>query len=274
MGRSMITYEITAQVRDGLRERYEQYLRGQHIPDVLATGAFVHASFSASSPGRYRIRYEAPSREVLDAYLKDHAPRLRKHFADTFPEGIEVMREEWTVTNTWLDLTAAAAQGRFYGVQAERFLAGLTDVHRHLQPAPGAKTAGWIIGHLAVTGDFARKLAGRTPMCPREWRAMFNPGTTPSTDAATYPPMQELSEALRSVYADLGDAALAMDAATRTAVNPFEPVRAAYPTIGEFVAYMLSGHFAYHLGQLVEWRSAAGLGRVAPDSVSARMAAR
>ena len=66
---------------------------------------------------------------------------------------------------------------------------GLDDSHRHLQPTPAGKTAGWLIGHLSVTGDFARKLCGRPPICPAEWRAVFNPGTQPSTDAAVYPPM-------------------------------------------------------------------------------------
>ena len=43
--------------------------------------------------------------------------------------------------------------------------------------------------------------------------------------------------------------------------NPFAPVRDGFPTAGEFLAYLMTGHFAYHLGQLVAWRGAAGVGR-------------
>ena len=97
----MVTYEITASVREDLCEAYERYMSARHIPDLLATGAFTAASFSRSSAGRYRIRYEASTREALDAYLSDHAPRLRAHFATTFPDGVDVTREEWAVLASW-----------------------------------------------------------------------------------------------------------------------------------------------------------------------------
>lgn len=97
----MLTYEITAAVRPDLCDRYERYMRERHIPDLMRTDAFVAASFSRSAAGRYRIRYEARGREELDAYLAQHAPRLRQHFTDTFPDGVEVVREEWSVLESW-----------------------------------------------------------------------------------------------------------------------------------------------------------------------------
>jgi hypothetical protein len=72
------------------------------------------------------------------------------------------------------------------------------------------------------------------------------------------------------VYADLGTAALDVEAEALAAVNPFAPARAGFPTSGEFVAYLMTGHLAYHLGQLVAWRAAAGLSpRTLPDIVTA-----
>ena len=97
----MLTYEITATVRPDLCDAYERYMRERHVPDLMRTGAFVAASFSRSAAGRYRIRYEARSRDVLDSYLAEHAPRLRQHFTDTFPSGIELVREEWQVLESW-----------------------------------------------------------------------------------------------------------------------------------------------------------------------------
>ncbi|MGI8618958.1 MAG: DUF4286 family protein [Gemmatimonadaceae bacterium] len=98
----MLTYEITAIVRADLCDAYERYMTDRHIPDVMRTGAFAAATFSRSAPGRYRIRYEVSSRETMDAYLADHAPGLRQHFAETFPVGVELSREEWTVLEGWI----------------------------------------------------------------------------------------------------------------------------------------------------------------------------
>lgn len=161
-------------------------------------------------------------------------------------------------------------QSRYLMRQAESILNGIEDTHLALEPRPGTKTAGWLIGHLAVTGDFGRRLCRRAPICPVEWRALFNPGTRPSADPNTYPPVEVLCDAFRAVYADLGAAALEVDPDALSAVNPFVPSRAGFPTSGEFVAYLLTGHLAYHLGQLVAWRAAAGLiPRSEPDTVPA-----
>lgn len=96
-----VTYEITAAVEPALRDAFESYMISRHIPDLFSTGVFSSASFSRSVLGRYRIRYEAVSRSALDNYLERDAARLRKHFQETFPEGIDVTREEWDVIRTF-----------------------------------------------------------------------------------------------------------------------------------------------------------------------------
>ena len=103
----MLTYEITAIVRADLCDTYERYMTDRHIPDVMQTGAFIAATFSRSEPGRYRIRYEVLSREAMDAYLAAHAPRLRQHFADTFPSGVVA------VTRRMDDPRGLDSRGRF-----------------------------------------------------------------------------------------------------------------------------------------------------------------
>ena len=97
----MIIYEITAVVREDLIEKYEKYMRGRHIPDLLATGFFRGAKFTRAAPDRYRIQYEARSAEALEEYLKRDAPRLRADFAEHFSEGVELTRENWEVLKMW-----------------------------------------------------------------------------------------------------------------------------------------------------------------------------
>ncbi|MEX2584599.1 MAG: DUF4286 family protein [Gemmatimonadota bacterium] len=99
--RTMVTYEVTAVVDESLVDEYEEYMRSVHVPDLLATGCFVGASFSRAGGNRYRMRYEAPNRETLDRYLAEHAGALREHVQEQFPSGVLLSREEWTVVEVW-----------------------------------------------------------------------------------------------------------------------------------------------------------------------------
>ncbi len=98
----MVIYEITAVVRADLIEEYETYMRGRHIPDLLATGYFNGAAYARSGENRFRIRYEADSQKALDDYLEKDAERLRADFLAHFPEGIELSREVWENLQVWI----------------------------------------------------------------------------------------------------------------------------------------------------------------------------
>lgn len=104
----MVTYEVTAIVDSEFVSAYEQYMREQHIPDLLATGHFTGAIFAKSAPGRYRIRYEAASQDELAAYLREDAERLRADFATHFPAGVRLTREVWHTLQSWPDRRQAA----------------------------------------------------------------------------------------------------------------------------------------------------------------------
>src|ERR1041385_884192 len=97
----MIIYEVTAKVGSHLAGEYERYMREQHIPDVLRTGAFTSASFLFTDDGLYQTRYGAQDREALDRYLDDSAGLLRQDVLKRFPQGIEFTRHEWNLIQTW-----------------------------------------------------------------------------------------------------------------------------------------------------------------------------
>ena len=153
-------------------------------------------------------------------------------------------------------MQASATQAAYLLRIYDRWLSGLDDADRAWSPAPESKTAGWLLGHLVITGDFGRRLCGLPPLSPKAWRPLFAPGTLPSSDAAAYPPMADLVRLFRSVYADFVANAPQAAAEALAAANPYEPARGAFPTAGTFVQYMLTGHLAYHLGQLSVWRTA------------------
>lgn len=155
-------------------------------------------------------------------------------------------------------------QGRFILGQAKPWMVDLDDSHRALEPVPGTKTAGWLLGHLAVTGDFGRRICGLETVSPREWRALFNPGTLPSPDPASYPPMATLRDTMRAVYAGFFEQAPHAPIEALALPNPYTPALGAFPTAGDFAAYLMTGHLAHHLGQLGSWHAAAGLRRSRP----------
>lgn len=145
-------------------------------------------------------------------------------------------------------------QSKYLLSLTEPILTRLDDSQLSVAPQPGAKTAGWLIGHLAVTGDFGCRLCGQATVCPPDWRPRFNPGTHSSGDPRDYPPVEELCRNFRVVYERLGLAVASANAAVLDAANPYVPAQAAFPRIRDFVAYLLTGHLGYHVGQLVVWR--------------------
>lgn len=92
----MITYEVSAVVDEALCEKYERYMTGRHLKDVLASGCFVSATLERATPGKYRVLYRAPTKEDVDRYLKEHTALLRADFAKHFPTGVRLEREVWT----------------------------------------------------------------------------------------------------------------------------------------------------------------------------------
>jgi hypothetical protein len=96
-----IIYEITATVSDKLADDYAKYMREAHIPDLLATGYFSEVFLTRAGENRFRIQYHAHNQNSLDEYLKRDAARLRQDFADHFPEGVTVSRENWEILESW-----------------------------------------------------------------------------------------------------------------------------------------------------------------------------
>lgn len=103
----MIIYNVTISIDQTAHDRWLKWMRETHIPEMLATGKFVNARMCRVLAGEeergttYAIQYLSTSREMLEAYYEDDAPRLRnetmKHFADSlvaFRTELEVVDEQ------------------------------------------------------------------------------------------------------------------------------------------------------------------------------------
>ena len=59
-----------------------------------------------------------------------------------------------------------------------QLLQGLEEERLWRAPATGVHPAGWILGHLAITMDYAIGLLGGSKVCPSLWGGLFGPRTS------------------------------------------------------------------------------------------------
>ena len=79
----MIIYNVTVNIDDSAHDDWLDWMRKEHIPDVLQTGYFTECKISrilAFEEGgkSYSIQYTCPSMNQLEEYQRDHAPRLQE----------------------------------------------------------------------------------------------------------------------------------------------------------------------------------------------------
>ena len=94
----MIVYEVRAVVEDAVAEGYRAWLE-PHIREILGIPGFTHAELleedAEAGETVWTVRYHLESREALEQYLRDHAPRLRAdgiaRFGERFRETRRVM---------------------------------------------------------------------------------------------------------------------------------------------------------------------------------------
>lgn len=87
-----VIYEVTLHARIDIADAYLQWLRG-HVAEMLALPGFESAELDAlaiesATESSWCVRYRMTDRAALDAYLRDHAPRMRNEgiarFGDAF----------------------------------------------------------------------------------------------------------------------------------------------------------------------------------------------
>lgn len=89
----MIIYNVTTNVHETSAAQWLKWMQEIHIPEMLATGKFssarlVRVVVEEEMGGlTYSVQFVTDSKETLESYYRDDAPRLRqeamKLFADT-----------------------------------------------------------------------------------------------------------------------------------------------------------------------------------------------
>jgi hypothetical protein len=127
------------------------------------------------------------------------------------------------------------------------------------QPGGLVNHPAWTLAHLSAAAGFLLTLLDdrSVPSVDAEFK-QFGPGSIPSVDAKAFPTKEELLDRLAARHA-LVVAAVEQKHADYFSRPTPESLRAFAPTIGRIAVYLLASHESYHLGQLMQWRRAAGL---------------
>lgn len=94
---SAVLYEVTLRVHPPAADAFAAWLRG-HVAEMLSLPGFVDATVArVREPATddavvYCCTYRLRDPAALDAYLRDHAPRMREDGLRRFPGGFTATR--------------------------------------------------------------------------------------------------------------------------------------------------------------------------------------
>ncbi|NNJ26859.1 DinB family protein [Alienimonas chondri] len=134
------------------------------------------------------------------------------------------------------------------------------------QPQPGMNPPVWLLGHVAVVGNFALSLLdGLGIDAPAVdlpgWRENFGIGSRPLVYADDFSPPSgdELRAAVKDTHARYLAASAHLTPEMLAKPLPIERLAVRFPTYGDMLTHLLTTHDAVHWGQLSAWRRAVGL---------------
>lgn len=138
--------------------------------------------------------------------------------------------------------------------------ADMNDDDLGLTPFPGGNPPVWILGHLAVCTDYAGRLLGLRPECPREWHQAFAPGSNPAEVPQPYPTMKDLVGAINRGAGRCLEALPTADAQVLSQPHGVELLKNSnLKTNGDLLCHLMSTHMAFHAAQLSACRRKKGL---------------
>ena len=99
----MILYNVTINIHESVHDKWMQWMQEKHIGEVLATGKFSAARMvkvlveEDMGGTTYSIQYTTDSKETLQRYYDEDAPRLRE-------EGLQLFGDKMLAFRTELEL--------------------------------------------------------------------------------------------------------------------------------------------------------------------------
>jgi len=94
----MIIYNVTVKVDLDIHEEWVEWMKNDHIPDVMATSMFegyrmAHVLLQDESEGiTYSIQYDCKDMATLQKYTAQFAPALQKDVKTRYPDKFVAFR--------------------------------------------------------------------------------------------------------------------------------------------------------------------------------------
>ena len=96
----MIIYNVTINIDESVHDQWLQWMQEKHINEILATGKFTSARMvkvlieEEMGGTTYSVQYFAESKEKLQQYYNEDAPRFREEGLRLFADKMLVFRTE------------------------------------------------------------------------------------------------------------------------------------------------------------------------------------
>lgn len=108
----MILYNVTTNIHESVHDQWMTWMQEKHIKDILATGKFSSARMvkvlveEEMGGMTYAVQFTTDSKETLERYFREDAPRLRQEaqqlFANkalSFRTELEIISEHFSNNN-------------------------------------------------------------------------------------------------------------------------------------------------------------------------------
>ena len=99
----MIIYNVTVNIHESVHDQWLQWMQTKHINDILATGKFSSARLvkvlieEEMGGTTYSAQFITDSKETLEKYYKEDAPKMRE-------EGLQLFGDKMLAFRTELEL--------------------------------------------------------------------------------------------------------------------------------------------------------------------------
>ena len=96
----MIYYNVTINIHESVHDQWLDWMQNKHIKDVIATGKFSSARMvkvlveEEMGGLTYAVQFTTDSKETLQRYYNEDAPRLREESAKLFGDKMLAFRTE------------------------------------------------------------------------------------------------------------------------------------------------------------------------------------
>ncbi len=96
----MIIYNVTINIHESVHDQWLVWMQKKHINDVLATGKFSSARLvkvlieEEMGGTTYSVQFTTDSKDTLEKYYKEDAPKLREEGQQLFGDKMLAFRTE------------------------------------------------------------------------------------------------------------------------------------------------------------------------------------